>query len=255
MTEQIVQGLVGLGLILVAAVLLLAFTLIKRKSPPAFREIAALKRVRRAAGLAVEDGTRLHISLGRGGLLTRQGAAGLAGLALLRQLGEQTSTSDRPSLSTSGDPVIGALSQDTMETAYQAVGAGELYQPNSARVTGLTPFSYAAGTMPVIRNEQISTNILIGDFGPEVALITDAAERESSVLVGAASDPAAQAVLFASTSEPMMGEELFAAPAYTSKSPSLRASLQVQDVLRWLLILALVASPFAALLLGLLRTP
>ncbi|MEW5939875.1 MAG: DUF6754 domain-containing protein, partial [Chloroflexota bacterium] len=227
------------------------FTLVRRKSLPVFRELAAFKRVRRSAGLAVEEGTRIHVSLGRGGLLTRQGAAGLAGLALLRQLGEQTSTSDRPSLATSGDPVIAALSQDTLETAYQAVGAGELYQATNARLAGLTPFSYAAGTMPTVRGEQISTNILIGDFGPEVALIADAVERENSALVGAASDPAAQAILFAVTPEPMMGEELFAAPAYADgKNPSHRASLQAQDVLRWIVILALLVSPFAAVILG-----
>src|SRR5512147_2037504 len=120
--------LIGLGLVIFAALLLAAFTLIKRKSMPVFRELAAFKRVRRSAGLAVEDGTRIHISLGRGGLLTGQGAAGLAGLALLRQLGEQTSTSDRPPMATSGDPAVTALSQDTLLTAYQAAGAGELYQ-------------------------------------------------------------------------------------------------------------------------------
>lgn len=233
--------LIGLGLVIVSALLLLALTFIKRKSPPVFREIAALKRVRRAAGLAVEDGTRIHISLGRSGFLNRHGAAELAGLILLRQLGGQTSTSDRPPIASSGNPVVAALSQDTLQTAYEAAGAGELYQPSNGRLTGLTPFSYAAGTMPLVRSEQISMNVLIGDFGPEAALITDAAERENSTLVGVASEPLAQAVLFATTSEPLLGEELFAAPAYTSKEPSHRASLQVQDILRWLLILALLA--------------
>jgi len=237
--------LIGLGILVFAAIVLAVFTLIKRKSPPAFRELAALLRVRRSAGLAVEDGTRIHISLGRGGLLTNQGAAGLAGLALLRQLGEQTSTSDRPSLATSGDPVLTALSQDTLETAYQAVGAEELYEPTSGRLAGLTPFSYAAGTMPTVRGERISTNILIGDFGPEAALIADAVERENAVLVGAASDPAAQAILFAVTQEPLVGEELFAAPAYVGKDAAHRASLQTQDVLRWIVIAALLLAPVA----------
>lgn len=235
--------LLGLGLVIFAALLLAALTLVKRKSPPVFREIVALARVRRAAGMAVEDGTRLHISLGRGGLLTRQGAAGLAGLALLRQLSEQTSISDRPPIASSGDPALSVLSQDTLHAAYLSAGAEELYQSANGRLAGLTPFSYAAGTIPIIRNEQISTNVLIGDFGPEVALLADAAERESAVLVGAASDPAAQAILFATTSDPMMGEELFAASAYAGREPSHRASLQVQDLLRWLIILALLVSP------------
>ncbi|MBL1172242.1 MAG: hypothetical protein HND45_07485, partial [Chloroflexi bacterium] len=85
--------LIALGLTIFAAVLLLALTLIKRKSPPVFREIAAFTRLRRAAGMSVEDGTRLHVSLGRGGLISPRGAASLSSLALLRQLGEQTSIS------------------------------------------------------------------------------------------------------------------------------------------------------------------
>ena len=231
-----------LGLVILAAVLLLALTFIKRKSPPAFREIAALARLKKAAGLAVEDGTRLHVSLGRGGLVSPRGAASLSALALLRQIGEQTSISDRPPVATSGDPVLAALSQDTLQAACQSAGVEELFQPMSGRLGGLTPFSYAAGAMTVARQEQVSTDVLMGDFGAEVGLLTEASERENSTLIAAASEPSAQAILFASATEPLVGEELFAAPAYIGNDPAQRASLQAQDILRWLVILALLAA-------------
>ena len=231
-----------LGLVILAAVLLLALTFIKRKSPPAFREIAALARLKKAAGLAVEDGTRLHVSLGRGGLVSPRGAASLSALALLRQIGEQTSISDRPPVATSGDPVLAALSQDTLQAACQSAGVDELFQPTSGRLGGLTPFSYAAGAMTVARQEQVSTDVLMGDFGAEVGLLTEASERENSTLIAAASEPSAQAILFASATEPLVGEELFAAPAYIGNDPAQRASLQAQDILRWLIILALLAA-------------
>jgi len=231
-----------LGLVILAAVLLLALTFIKRKSPPAFREIAALARLKKAAGLAVEDGTRLHVSLGRGGLVSPRGAASLSALALLRQIGEQTSISDRPPVATSGDPVLAALSQDTLQAACQSAGVEELFQPTSGRLGGLTPFSYAAGAMTVARQEQVSTDVLMGDFGAEVGLLTEASERENSTLIAAASEPSAQAILFASATEPLVGEELFAAPAYIGNDPAQRASLQAQDILRWLVILALLAA-------------
>lgn len=232
----------GLVLLLIAALLLIALAIIKRKTPAAFRDIPALMRLRRSAGMAVEEGTRLHVSLGRGNLLGQNGASGLAGLALLRQISEQASISDRPPLSSTGDATLAILSQDTLNSAYKAAGAEELYQPSNGRLTGLTPFSYAAGTMPLVRTEQISTNVLIGDFGPEVALIVDAADRENALTLGAASDPAGQAVLFATASDPLVGEELFAASAYTGRDPSHRASLQVQDVLRWILIISILAA-------------
>lgn len=231
-----------LGLVILAAILLLALTFIKRKSPAAFREIAALARLKRAAGLAVEDGTRLHVSLGRGGLVSPRGAASLSALALLRQIGEQTSISDRPPVATSGDPALAALSQDTLQAACQSAGVEELFQHTSGRLGGLTPFSYAAGAMTVARQEQVSTDVLMGDFGAEVGLLTEASERENSTLIAATSEPSAQAILFASATEPLVGEELFAAPAYIGNDPAQRASLQTQDILRWLIILALLAA-------------
>jgi hypothetical protein len=232
----------GLGLVILAAILLLAFTFIKRKSLPVFREIAALNRLRKATGLAVEDGTRLHVSLGRGGLITPRGAASLSALSLLRQIGEENSISDRPPVATSGDPLLAVLSQDTLKTAYRAAGVEELFDPTNGRLAGMTPFSYAAGAMSVNSQEQVSTAVLVGDFGPEVGLLTEASERENAALIAAASDPAAQSILFASANEPLVGEELFAMPAYLGADPAQRASLQVQDILRWLVIFALAAA-------------
>ena len=59
------NGVIGLVLVLVAAGLTLGLTFIQRKSTPVFREIPAFTRLKRAIGISVEDGTRLHISLGR----------------------------------------------------------------------------------------------------------------------------------------------------------------------------------------------
>jgi hypothetical protein len=235
-----INELLALALALFAALLLLVLTFMKRKSLPAFRDIAALTRLKRAAGMAVEDGTRIHVSIGHGGLGTPSGAASLSALALLRHIGEQNSVSDRPPVATSGDPVLTALSQDTLLTAYQSAGVEELFHPSSGRLSGATPFSYAAGAMTVMRQEQISTDVLVGDFGAEVGLLTDASERMNSTVIAAAYGPSAQSILFASASEPLLGEELFAMPAYIGDDKAQRASLQVQDILRWVVIAALL---------------
>ena len=234
------NSIIGLVLVLVAAGLLLGLTFVKRKSAPVFREIAAFARLRRAIGISVEDGTRLHISLGRSGLQTPNGAPGLAGLAMLRHLIEQTSASDKPPVVTSGAGDLSILTRDTLQAGYKAAGAEELYNPTTGRLTGLTPFSFAAGAIPSMRDENVSSNVFIGHFGPEVALLTDTAERTNSPAVAAAVDPTAQAILYASVEEPLIGEELFAAGAYINAGPAHQASLQVQDILRVVIILVLL---------------
>ena len=121
------------------------------------------------------------------------------------------------------------------------MGASDLYQPSSGRLSGVTPFSAAAGSMPIIWDENVSASILVGDFGVEAALLADAAERRNIFLLGASTDISSQAALFASAQEPLVGEELFAASAYLDPGSSHAASLTVQDILRWLIVLTLLA--------------
>jgi hypothetical protein len=94
--------------------------------------------------------------------------------------------------------------------------------------------------MPVIRDENVSTNIFIGDFGNEAALLTEEADRANSNLIAASDNLSAQAIFYASSQDPLIGEELFAAGAYVGAGASHEASLNVQDILRWLIILAII---------------
>jgi hypothetical protein len=231
---------IELIILAVSTFLFLVITLWKRKSSAKLREISAFARLYRMLGLSVEDGTRLHVSLGSGSLLDVRGGSALAGLAMLRHIAERTSVSDKPPVASAGDPMLGLLAQDTLQAGYQAASAEELYDPTTGRVAGLSPFGYAAGSMHIPQNENVSVNILIGHFGPEVALLADASERENVIIVGASDNLAGQAVLFANTQDALIGEELFATSAYLGSSASHVASLTVQDILRWLVILTLL---------------
>jgi len=230
----------ALVLLFVAAVLLILLTAWRSRSPATLRRIPAFDRLNREVGQAVENGTRLHISLGRGNLFTARGGSALAGLAMLRRIAERTSVSDRPPIVTSGDAALTILSQDTSQSGYRAAGAEDQFRVITGRMTGLSPFSYAAGTIPITRDDNVSANILIGDLGAEAALVAEASDRQDSSLIAASDNLSAQSILFASAQDPLIGEELFGAGAYVGAGASHEASLQVQDVLRWLLILAML---------------
>jgi hypothetical protein len=233
-------GLIGLGVVGFVALFMVIFALVQARSPFSFRKIAAFPRIRRAVSLVVEDGTRLHVSLGRGSLLTPFGVAAYAGLSLLRRLGEVTSLSDRPPIATTGDGVLNLVAQDTLRTAHEAVAVDQNFDMNNGRLAGLTPFSFAAGVMPSIRDEGISTNVLIGNFGVEVGLLTESAERQNASVIAASDNLPAQAVLYAASPDPLLGEELFAAGAYVQAGSMHSASLVVQDLLRWLIIVVII---------------
>jgi hypothetical protein len=168
-----VVGLIGFGIVLISAVLLVVFSFLHRKSTPVFRDIPAFTRMRHAVGRVVEDGTRLHVSLGRGSLVTPQSASGLAGLLLLRRLAELTSAGDNPPI---------------------------------------------------------------------------AAERENTFTLAGSDNLTAQAVLYASAQEPLIGEELFASGAYTEAGGLHNSSLTMQDILRWSIVAIILIGGFLTLI-------
>jgi len=88
----------------------------------------------------------------------------------------------------------------------------------------------------------------MGNFGVEAALLADAAERANIFTLAASDNLATQAVLYASTQEPLIGEELYAAGAYMDAGPVHAASLTVQDILRWLIIIAILVGALVQLL-------
>jgi hypothetical protein len=186
--------------------------------------------------LAVEAGQRLHFSFGRGGVNGLRGASALVGFSVLDRIARATSISDRPPVSTSGDGSLALLSQTTLKSAYSSIGEEAQYDPALGQLTGLTPFSYAAGTLPVIYDQQVSASLLAGHFGSEVALITDANERTGSLTVAGSDSLPAQAVLYATAQEPLIGEELYAAGAYVQAGPMHIASVRAQDILRWMIV-------------------
>jgi hypothetical protein len=231
--------LAGFGVVFFSAALMVGLFFMRRKTPAVFRDIPAFTRLRQAVGLVVEDGSRLHVSIGRSGLSTPQSATAMAGLALLHRLADLTSAGDQPPITTSGDATLTILSQDTLQEASK-FSEGIAFDPTAGRLAGLTAFSYAAGTIPAIRDENVTTNVLMGNFGVEVGLLTDAIERENTFGLAGSDNLSAQAVIYASAQEPLIGEEVYAAGAYVEAGPLHGVSLTVQDALRWLIIVAIL---------------
>jgi hypothetical protein len=86
----------------------------------------------------------------------------------------------------------------------------------------------------------MGANLLIGSFGSEVALITEASDRSESLTLAGTDNLTGQAVLYATAQEPLIGEDTYAGGAYMGAGGMHQASLTAQDILRWVIILALL---------------
>ncbi|HNS63296.1 MAG TPA: hypothetical protein PKN11_02645 [Anaerolineaceae bacterium] len=234
--------LFGLIIILISAGLILYFWLLDKPGRflRGFRPMPGFQRLRRAIGLSVEQGNRLHISLGKASLVNPAGASSLAALAALERIARMSSLSDRPPIASSGDGALAILSQDAMRSAYRLSNSPELHDPDRGRLAGATPLSFLAGMLPLVHGEHVSAHVLLGNFGSEIALLAEAANQKEQFTLAASDSLTAQAVLYATAQEPLIGEELFAVSAYLLAGPQHTASLRVHDLLRLGVIAAIL---------------
>ncbi|MHC1783011.1 MAG: DUF6754 domain-containing protein [Anaerolineaceae bacterium] len=240
-TFDSVTNIASVGLVLLTAVLFLLFS-IQFKTPfqDTFRPIPALARLRQAVFAAVENGTRVHLSLGKASIVHSNAASSLVGLNTLASLVRLTSYCDRPPLATSGESTMSILGRDTLRAAYRTINLSDTFDPYRSRLAGLSSFSYSAGLLPVIFDEHASTHIFCGNFSVDVSLALEMMRKEKTFILAASDSLPAQAVMFASTPDALIGEELFALPAALHPERFQVSSLMTQDTLRWLIIVFLI---------------
>ncbi len=232
---------IGLLLIIITLILMGIIAFIDRSRVKVnFRQIPSLESLQKSINLIVEGGKGVHISLGRGSYLSPHFAGTLVGLNLLKFITKRCLNGDIPPLSTSGDGLIHILSQETLDYAYERSHLPEKHGRAESQIAGLTPYSYIGGAMMAQRDEQQIVMLISGYYGAEAALLADMAERSRSHTISGTDDLSAQAMLFVTTRAPLIGEEFFAAPAYTNPSLLNTSSLKTQDVLRILFAAGMV---------------
>jgi hypothetical protein len=200
----------------------------------------AFNILRKYIGISIEQGKNIHMSIGNSGITEVSGASSLLSLSILDKIYQLSSMSDKPPIVTSGSGDLSILSKDIIHSSYRKLNALERYIPDNGYLTGPTRFSYVAGAMPESLIDDSSTLILVGNLGPEVILLTDAARRKKASSFGSTNTLLGQAAIFAGSDETLIGENLFAIPGSLSKDPIYDASLHVHDLLRWITIMVLV---------------
>jgi hypothetical protein len=243
------SGIFGLLFVLIffGSLLVSSFVFRQKREFP-WRDIAAFKNIQHAIGLAVEDGTTFHFSLGRGLINALESAVTFVGLRMLERITRLIASSDRQPLVTSGEGAVNILSRDTLQATYRDLGMESQYSPSAGLMVGPTPLSYAAGSIPLLLDEKISANVLIGHYGSEVAFFYEAGERAGASTVAGTDHLEGQAVIYAASESPLVGEEVFAGGAYLQAGLLHQSSLQVQDIFRWVVIILLLGGALLKLL-------
>jgi len=235
------QTNLAIFLLFFSIISLISLTFLEKKKWLSLRTLNPIKKYLRTIGFSIEQGKRIHITLGRSKVEQISGAASIISLTTLRRLSAISNLIDNPPIITSGTGDLSILSQDIIKNLYKLNGIVEKYEGNNVFMTGPTRFSYIAGILPNFPRD-ITNQSVIGHLGPEIGLLLDLNNKRNFTSFSATDSLLGQSVSFAISDEVVFGEDIFAIPANLENSSSQNASLQTQDFLRILTIIIIIFS-------------
>ena len=247
---------IGLNLLAVViiissgAVLFILTRRIQSGNEVGLRPLASYDALKSQVGRAVESGRSLHFALGRASLAETNGATSIAALTALDYLAQDGCPSGVPPLVTVGEATLLPAAQDQLRGGYEQANRGGEFSPRMAQflAPASSPFTYAAGASEMIQHAHVGSSLLMGHFGPEIAIMTEAAARQKMDQVIGSDDPVAISIATAMTDHVLIGEEMFAAAAYLEGEPEQIASLQLQDLLRLIIAVSILLAALVNLI-------
>jgi hypothetical protein len=229
-------------LLALATHLILTQTIRRRQRAVPLRSIQAYEMLPLMIGESIEADRPIHLSFGSTGLGGTNTVLTVAAAELAYQVAQRTATGAVAPIITMSDPTTIPLAQDTLRRAYVTRDRLDRYRSGSVRwfPSGAQSLAFAAALTSTLGDDQVSGNVLMGTYGPELALILEAAARRSQPAIATSDRIEGQAVAYAMSDYPLIGEEVFTAGAYLGDNASHTAAVVTMDVLRTLLILIIV---------------
>lgn len=211
----------------------------RRRDLFTLRPIRAYTRIAPIVGEAIERNRPVQLALGGAALGGTDTLLALAAAELAYQVAQEAAINTAPTLFNVSETTNLPLAQDTLRRAYHWRGRTPSgiasWLPN-----GQHSLSFAAGLTVLMGDNDVSANVIMGSMGEELALVAETAVRRNQMLIATSSRLEGQAVAYAASDLALIGEEVFTAGAYLGGGSAQIAALVTQDVLRWMLILAIL---------------
>jgi hypothetical protein len=247
---MITDAALSLALLAVAFAATLVGRYIARRSAPHMRPLRAYDLLPELAADAVESSNKIHFSMGSSALGESSTLTALVSAEIIYRLAERLAISRQTPIITLSQMMTLPLAQDTLRRAYEYRQNMAYYRTSAAfwYPQGPRSLAFAAGVASLAADAGVSSSLLLGRFGTEMALIGESALRHDQNIIAHSDLVEGQAIAYAQADELLLGEELYVGPAYLSGSALEWGGVFAQDVLRWLVILGLLIAALLAAL-------
>lgn len=216
---------------------MLAHYLVAHGRKVTIRKLPSIDALEEAVGRAAEMGRPIHITPGDCALTGLTGPQTVAGLEVCSHVARLSAEADVPLYITTPDAVVHTLQTGAVQQAYKM--AGENFDISNSI---LFPFwtSFAVGISGLVYRENVASNICIGGWHGICLILMESASRIGAFQIGGTAAISQLPWFVACCDYFVLGEEIFAAGAYLSKTPSDVSAIWSQDIFK-LVVVALMA--------------
>lgn len=214
------------GVLIFGGFLLVFISQAKKGRELYVRPLAGINAVDDAIGRATEMGKPILFILGLG---TAGDIATIAGFTILSRVARRTAEYQTKVLVPVQDPVVLAVAQETVRTAYLEAGRPDQYNSDNVFYVTALQFPYVAAVNGIMLREKPATNFYCGKFYAESLILAETGNIAGSIQISGTDEIGQLPFFVAATDYTLIGEELYAASAYLSQEPVQLGTLKAQD--------------------------
>ena len=242
-----IAGWVVIGL---SAVMLVIFSLLGKK-PDSYplRRSPSVDGLMKAQSTAIERGQPRLVALGDQYWSRTYPGLGLNALITLPFLADSENLVDGGFSVAGGDGSLVVLAHQIIQNGYVNGYSMDLSKPRvRTLLPGPTHLSYSMGLLTELRLRNYGSVALLGHFGPEAILLTEAVQSKGGYIFAAAGSLISQAALLLSVRDMLISESVYSISGLLSPTSTDPSRWLIEDTLRTILIISLVAGVIMKLL-------
>src|SRR4029077_5749245 len=164
----------------------------------------------------------------------------VAGLVILESVAKITARYETPLTVPVAYPIPFTIAEEMVKSGYLHAGKPERYDPNSVRFVSPEQFAYVAAVTGIMLRDRPAAHIFMGAFYAESLLLAETGFRPGAIQVAGTANVHQLPFFVVACDYTLIGEELYAASAYLSGEPKLVGGLKGADLMKILIILAIL---------------
>ena len=201
------------------------------------RTIPGLKAIEEAVGRATEMGKSVLFVPGISDL---DQVETITGLNILGHVAEHTAKYETSLNVPVSKSIVMEAGREVCKEAYLRAGRPDLYYDDMVHYVTEEQFAYTAGITGIMERDKPAACFYLGKFYTESLILAEAGNSIGALQIAGTGSYSQIPFFVTACDYTLIGEEFFVASAYLSKKPELVGSIKGQDIVKLLVMIAMV---------------